>query len=181
LFESSNMTDAQTMPEGIGPSHIDPKSWHRFANPIAVTAIAIFLGLALGGLFGGQPHPARVIETSAATITLEFPEILRNGEFFEMRARVNAKRPVTDLTLGVSASYWRDLTINTMLPAPSEEKSEQGAYRLSYGALQTGETLILKFDGQINPPMFAGTSGNLTFSDGDDIFATVPVKLRVFP
>jgi len=168
-------------PQGIEPSHIAPIPWHRFVNPVAVLAIAIFLGLALFGVFGGQPHPTRVIETPSATITLEFPETLRNGEFFEMRASITAKRSFEDVGFGVSNSYWRDLTINTMIPAPTDEKSEQGRYRLSYGPLKAGDTLTLKFDGQINPPMFAGTEGELYVMDGEVQLAVVPLNLRIFP
>lgn len=175
------MNAHQVPPQGIELSHMEPVIWHRFVNPAAVLAIAIFLGLALAGIFGGQPHPTRVIETPSATITLQFPETLRNGEFFEMRASITAKRPIQDLGIGISHSYWRDLTINTMLPAPSEEKSEQGRYMLTYGPLKAGETLTLKIDGQINPPLFAGTRGQLFVMDSDDQLATVPLNLRVFP
>ena len=175
------MTAKQKLPEGIDTSHIETIGWHRFANPIAVIGIAIFLGLALSGLFGGQPHPARVIETSSATITLEFPETLRNGEFFEMRATVKAKRALTDVKLGISTSYWQDMTVNTMLPTPAEETSKDGRYIFSYGSLKAGDFLTLKFDGQINPPMFAGTEGRLTILDGNAELASVPIKLRVFP
>jgi hypothetical protein len=170
------MTAKQKLPDGIETSHMEPIGWHRFANPIAVIGIAMFLGL-----FGGQPHPTRVIETSSATITMEFPQTLRNGEFFEMRATVKAKRAFADVKLGISSSYWHDMTVNTMLPAPAEETSKDGRYIFSYGALKPGDILKLKFDGQINPPMFAGTDGNLTIFDGDAELATIPIKLRVFP
>ncbi len=171
----------QRFPEGIEGRHADKKAWHRYVNPAAVGGIALFLALALGGLFGGQPHPTRVIETPAAVLTLQFPETLRNGELFEMRATVLAKRPIGDLQLGISSSYWRDLTINTMVPAPTEEKSVNGQYWFAYGAMKAGDTLTVKIDGQINPPLFAGTQGDLTLSDGDAALATVPLQLRVFP
>ena len=40
---------------------------------------------------------------------------------------------------------------------------------------------MIKFDGQINPPMFAGTKGKLTLLDGDAIVADIPVNLRIYP
>jgi hypothetical protein len=168
-------------PEGIHESHLRSKSWYRFANPAAVVGIGLFLAAALAGVFGGQPHPTRVIDTPSATITLQFPERLRNGEFFEMRAKIEAKRNFADMGIGVSSAYWRDLTINTMVPAPAEEKSEDGDYLFSYGAMKVGDTLTIKIDGQINPPMSGGTQGKLTIKDGDLALTEVPVKLRVFP
>jgi hypothetical protein len=169
-------------PQGIeADTHASAKSWHRYSNLVGIFGLALFLGLAAFGIFGGQPHPTRVIETPAARLTLQFPEILRNGEFFEMRATIEAKQPFDDLQMGISSEYWRDLTINTMIPAPSEEKSENGRYLFSYGPLSPGDRLTIKIDGQINPPMSAGTRGRLTLMDGDTVVLATPVKLRVFP
>ncbi len=175
------MRKSPAYPQGIDQSHLQAKGWHRHANPASVIGIGLLLAAALAGVFGGQPHPTRTIETPSATVTLQFPEILRNGEFFEMRATVKAKRPFDDLRVGISSTYWRDLTINTMIPGPSKEKFEDGQYRFSYGPLQTGESVTLKFDGQINPPMFAGTKGKLTVLDGDAIVVSKPLNLRVYP
>lgn len=175
------MGKALPYPEGIFESHLRSKNWYRYANPAAVAGIGLFLGAALVGAFGGQPHPTRVIETSSATIVLEFPERLRNGEFFEMRAKIQAKRDFTDIGLSLSSSYWRDLTINTMIPAPSEEKSERGDYVFTYGEMKAGDTLTVKIDGQINPPMFAGTKGTLKLKDSNSTVAAIPLELTVFP
>lgn len=175
------MRASPAFPQGIDEGHLRAKGWHKHANPAAVIGIGLFLAAALAGVFGGQPHPTRIIETPSATVTLQFPEILRNGEFFEMRATVKAKRTFKDLRLGITSIYWRDMTINTMIPGPVEEHSEAGQYRFSYGPLKAGESVTLKFDGQINPPMFAGTKGNLTLLDGDVIVANRPLKLRVYP
>jgi hypothetical protein len=79
-----------------------------------------------------------------------------------MRSRRCGCRKSTRVrTLEVDARYWRDLTINTMMPAPSDETSEDGDYIFSYGPLKSGQKLTAKFDGQINPPLFAGTKGHL--------------------
>ena len=168
-------------PQGIDASHIDAKGWHRHASPASVLALGLLLAAALAGAFGGQPHPTRTVTTSSARITLQLPERIRNGMFFEMRAQVETKRPFADLTLAVSSTYWRDLTINTMIPGPAEEKSENGLYRFSYGPIDANQTLTIKFDGQINPPLFGGTQGDLLLMDGDAVVATIPVKMRVLP
>ncbi len=175
------MRQSPAYPQGIDKSHLSAKGWHRHANPASLIGIGLLLAIALAGVFGGQPHPTRTIQTPSATVTLQFPEILRNGEFFEMRATIKAKRPFKDVRLGISSTYWRDLTINTMIPGPSEEGSEGGQYRFSYGPLNKGESVKVKIDGQVNPPMFAGTQGELTVLDGDAVVVNIPVKLRVYP
>jgi hypothetical protein len=73
------------------------------------------------------------------------------------------------------------MTINTMIPAPSEEKAGKGAFRFHYGALKPGDTLDIKVDGQINPPLFAGNSGSVELHDGDTPVARVPVEITVLP
>lgn len=172
---------APSCPQGIDGSHIDAKAWHRHANPAAVLTLGLLLAASLAGVFGGQPHPTRTINTSSAQITLELPERIRNGMFFEMRAKVETKRPFTDLTLAVSSTYWRDLTINSMIPGPAEEKSENGLYLFSYGPVDADQTLTIKIDGQINPPLFGGTKGDIMLMDGDAVIATIPVKMVVRP
>lgn len=168
-------------PQGIEESHVSIVWWHKHASPASILLIGAVLLAALAGTFGGQPHPVRKIESPAASIELQFPEIMRNGEFFELRANITTRRTFKDLRLAVDASYWRDLTINTMVPAPSEETSEKGQYIFSYGPIESGRTLTLKFDGQINPPMFAGTKGRLKLMDGEQTIAVIPVALRVYP
>lgn len=168
-------------PQGIDDTHVRQVWWHKHASPASIVLIGALLAAASLGMFGGQPHPVRNITSTSAAIKLQFPEILRNGEFFEMRATVTARRKFEDLKLAVDASYWHDLTINTMIPAPIEEMSEKGEYIFSYGPVESGQTITLKFDGQINPPMFAGTSGHLKLMDGDKTVSVIPVALRVFP
>jgi hypothetical protein len=157
------------------------RGWHRHANPAAILVLGLLLAIAFAGVFGGQPHPTRIVDTSAAKITLQLPERMRNGMFFEMRGIVETKRPFDDLTIAVSSTYWRDLTINTMIPGPAEETSENGSYHFSYGPIEANETLTIKIDGQINPPLFGGTKGDILLLDGDTVIATIPVGMKVYP
>ena len=169
------------LPEGISESNIRNRYWHRHASPGSIILILLLLITAMFGAFGGQPHPTRKIETRAAVMTIQFPEVLRNGQFFEMRAKIILKRNFADLRLGISAAYWHDLTINSMLPAPAEETSQNGVYFFNYGPFKAGDELTIKIDGQINPPLFAGTTGFLTLMDGDKVLSKVPVDLKVLP
>lgn len=168
-------------PDGIGDIHRRARSWHRHANPAMLIALTVLLGVALTGTFGGGPNPLRVVETPAMRLTVNFPETLRNGEFFEMRAELTAKQPIGDAGLVIPASYWRDLTINSTLPAPAEERPAPDGYHLSWGPLDAGETLTIKIDGQINPPLVGGTTGEITVTDGDRVIARFPAMLKVYP
>jgi hypothetical protein len=73
------------------------------------------------------------------------------------------------------------MTINTMTPAPGEEQFKDGAFRFDYGPLKAGETLDIKIDGQINPPLFAGTRGQIALFDGERELAATPLHITVLP
>ena len=47
--------------------------------------------------------------------------------------------------------------------------------------MKAGEEITIKFDGQINPPLFAGNNGFLTLMDGETVVARTPIQLRVIP
>jgi len=168
-------------PQGINDDHITGHRWKRHASPGSVLLLSALLIAAALGYFGGQPHPPRTIARPAATINMEFPEVLRNGQFFEMRAKIRTKQDFTDLRVGISTAYWHDLTINSMVPAPEKETTENGEYRFSFGPVKAGEEIVIKIDGQINPSMFAGTRGQITLLDGDKILSAAPVELSVLP
>ena len=88
---------------------------------------------------------------------------------------------VADLRLGFSPGLWRDFTINTIVPAASEEKYEQGLFLLDYGPLRTGEPLVVKIDGQINPVFAMLNRGEIALFDGDRRLASLPLEVRVLP
>lgn len=137
--------------------------------------------LAFLGIFGGQPHPTISVYAPSANINLQLPQRIRNGEFFEMRMNFKTKRPFDDLNLAISSSYWHDLTINTMIPAPAKEESEDGRYLFKYGRIDAGTDFSVKIDGQINPPLFRGNEGQIELLDGDTVIARIPVEMKVMP
>ena len=143
--------------------------------------LAGILALALLGLFGGGKSPRFLIDTSHASFTIHTPVRLRSGLFFEHAVIVRARLPIEDAVIGVDAGLWRDITINTMIPTPTEERFAGGQYRFHYGAIDAGEVLIVKIDGQINSPLIGASRGSMTLFDGDRQVATVPLTIAVLP
>ena len=160
---------------------ISGQRWHRHASPVSFGILALVLAAALSGLAGGQPSPLRTKSFEAARLEVKTPSVIRNGEFFETRIRIEAARDVSDAVLAVSSSLWTDMTINTMIPAAAEESFKDGTHRFSYGKLRAGETLVVKIDGQINPPLFAGTRGDIALFDGERRLGSMPLQIKVLP
>lgn len=169
-----------TYPDGIDPAHAEPRSGGGLRWIAVLLLAAIMLAALLGAFGGGKARP--VIATGeAALIEVRTPRVIRNGMFFETQIRVTARAPVAKAVIAVDTTLWRDMTINTMVPAPSEESFKDGAFRFDYGPLKPGESLDIKIDGQINPSLFAGTRGTVAVLDGERQLATIPLHITVLP
>lgn len=169
-------------PDGIDDSHDDPPGWlRRSSSSLALLLLGAVIATGLSGVLGGVDSAPVSAAEADAILTVETRDVLRNGEFFETRIKVEARRPVADAVLSVSSALWRDMTVNSMIPAPSEETFERGSYTFSFGPLEPGATLEIKLDGQINPPLFGGTRGTVALSDGDRLLARIPLAIRVLP
>ncbi len=175
------MPSQQRLPDGIEDRHGRPWRWAKFAALLPMLVLAALLGLALVGTFGGGSEKVWVADTPSARLRVTAPEPLRNGMFFEMRIAVDPRRPFEDLTIVVSESLWRQFTINTEIPAPAEETFSDGRFHFAFGPVDAGEALVLKVDGQINPPLTLGNKGEIALYDGDRRIAVVPMTIRVLP
>jgi len=114
-------------------------------------------------------------------LELKVARPLRSGLFFETHIRVTARQAIAKPVIGVDASLWRDLTINSQVPAPANERFKDGQYRFEYGPLKAGETLEVKIDGQTNPPLIGRVSGSVTLLDDDTPLTEAHVTIPVLP
>lgn len=168
-------------PDGLADAVVRRGLWHRHASPITLLLLGTLLVLACAGVFGGQPSPRSAVNFGRAALTVQTPTVIRNGELFETDIMIRAAAPIDNAVLAVDADLWRDLTINTMIPAPAEEDFKESAFRFSFGPLAAGETIRIKIDGQVNPPLFAGTAGGIAIYDGERLIGRQPVRIRVLP
>lgn len=166
-------------PDGIARRNIAGVKGFNPLLPLLLLAALMIAGLV--GLLGGKPDMVRRVNADAAALTVRAPSVIRNGMFFETIVEVQAHRPVDDLVIAISAPLWRQMTINTMIPAASEESYSQGAQRFSFGKLEAGDSFRFKIDGQINPSLFAGTRGEIAVLDGDRRIVGTPVTMKVLP
>jgi hypothetical protein len=116
-----------------------------------------------------------------AELRWEAPDVIRNGEFFEMRLIVTSADRIGDLGVGIPTALWEDITINTMFPAATEEVSEDGELRFTFGPLEPGVEFHLKVDAQINPDIVGSNEGTLRLYDGEEALVELPVRLEVRP
>jgi hypothetical protein len=168
------------VPDGIAEEHVQPVAgWRRHASPLALVVFGTVMVLGMTGLLGREADWRA--ETNGVRLEVHTSEILRNGEFFEMRVRVEADEPITELVIGVESALWEDLTVNTMIPAASDETSEDGEFRFTFAELEAGTPFLMKIDLQVNPDIVAGNEGAVSVYDGEEPLATTEVTIAVLP
>jgi hypothetical protein len=167
-------------PDGIDEEHTRPPGgWRRHASPLALVVFGTVMVLGLTGLLGREAD--RRAETNGVRLEVHTSEIIRNGEFFEMRIRVEANEQISELVVGIDEALWEDMTVNTMIPAAADETSSGGEFRFTFAELEAGSQFVLKVDIQVNPDIVAGNSGAVTVYDGETPLAMTDVSITVLP
>ena len=172
------MTRSSAFPDGIADSHLKAGSpWKGIA--VRVALVGLVLAIALAGLLGGAPTPERRTENAQAALGVHAPHPIRNGMIAEWRIMIEARAPVADAVVAIPANLWRDMTINSLLPAADKEESKDGEFRFHFGPLERGDSLEFKIDGQLNPPHFHRERGDVRLLDGERELVRVPVDVKV--
>jgi hypothetical protein len=178
------MTDAdgqaRAFPDGIRAEHVTSShGWRRHASPLSLAVFAWVIVLGLTGVLGHEKDWRA--EAEGVTLTVHAPEVTRNGEFFEMRIGVATDSDLENLGIGVDQALWEDMTVNTMIPAATEETGMDGEFRFTFGSLGAGTTFDFKLDLQVNPDIVGGNEGALTVYDGDRPITKVDIGMTVLP
>ncbi len=176
----ANPQTGPVQPDGIVEDHARPAAtWRRHASPLSVIVLGAVVALGLSGVLG---HERTWSVTGAdAVLSVDAPETIRNGELLEMRIRVDGERPIDELIIGIDRSLWEDMTVNTMIPAATEERSEDGEFRFAFGRLAADTAFLLKTDLQVNPDLLGSNAGTITVYDGADPLAEARIEIRVLP
>ncbi|HET7411613.1 MAG TPA: hypothetical protein VFJ18_03040 [Pararhizobium sp.] len=179
---SDPVESAYRLPDGIGRQHFErDEGMKRHASVLSVIILGCLMAVALSGVLGGGFNARLSAGNDRVALTYFGPTIIRNGMFFEAHAIVTAKQPIKKLVVAVDQSLIHDLTMNSMVPQPGDETFKDGAFRFSYDKLDKGDSFNIKFDFQINPSLFAGTSGQISVYDDKTLLAALPVTIAVLP
>jgi hypothetical protein len=167
-------------PDGIGEDEIRPAvGWRREASPLSLFVFGAVIVLGLTGVLGHEREFQA--EASGVDLRVRSPEIIRNGEFFEIRIRVESSEPIDELVIGVGEGLWEDVTVNTMIPAASEEAHAAGEFRFTFAELEANAPFLFKIDLQVNPDIVGGNEGAVTVYDGEEELAATDVSITVLP
>lgn len=173
-------TRRDTLPDGITDDNVRPAAgWRRHASPLGLVVFGVIVVLALSGLLGHERTWAA--QSSGTRLEVHTSEVVRNGEFIEMRIRVVPEGDVGELVIGIEDAIWEDITVNTMIPAASEEANQNGETRLTFAELAAGTEFLFKVDMQINPDILGGNGGRITVYDGESEVVATDIAITVLP
>lgn len=173
-------TSAPAYPDGIAPQHLEEMAgWRRHASPLSLLVLGAVVLLALTGVLGHERDWDA--SSNGTSLRIHLPEVIRNGEFLEMRITVEAGQEIGALAIGIEQALWDDMTVNTMIPAATEETSENGEFRFTFGELSPGTSFLLKVDAQINPDIVGGNAGTITVYDADEPLVAATIEMAVLP
>src|SRR5687767_11200153 len=177
----SDRSEAQRAPDGIGDEHARPTAgWRRHASPLSLAVFGAVIALSLFGVLGHERDWRA--EANGVSLEVHAPETIRNGEFFETRISVASEdRRIDELVIGIDQALWEDITVNTMIPAATDEESVDGAFTFTFAELEPGAAFLLKFDLQVNPDIVGGNKGRVTVYDGDELLVETMVSMAVLP
>jgi hypothetical protein len=178
------MSDIETRedayPDGITEDSVQPVAgWRRHASPLGLVVFGLVVALALLGVLGHERTWAA--QSSGTRLEVHTSEVVRNGEFLEMRIRVVPEGDIGELVIGIEDSIWEDVTVNTMIPAATEEVNQDGQTRFTFGELSAGTEFLLKVDMQINPDILGGNGGRITVYDGESEIVATEIAITVLP
>jgi hypothetical protein len=143
----------------------------------ALTAV-LLLGLLN---FFGQVVSVDVAETPAARFEVSAPSKIRGGLFFEARYKIDAVQTIENATVVLDPGWLKDITLNTVEPAPVREASRDGRIALELGRIPAGDTYVLYLHFQVNPTAVGLRSQDVELYDGERLLASFDRQAIVWP
>jgi len=136
--------------------------------------------LALLNVFGQHPTTSSA-SSPVASMNVTAPARLRSGLIFQVRVQVTAHRDIKELQLVFDKGWWESMSVNSMVPEPSEESSEEGKVLLSYGKLGAGQQHVNWIYFQVNPTNVAKRSEDIEVRDGSTPLLHIHRAITIFP
>jgi hypothetical protein len=147
---------------------------------VILCCIAVLPVLALLNVFGQHPTTSSA-SSPAVSVNVTAPARLRSGLIFQVRTQVLARRDVGQLQIAFDKGWWESMSVNSIVPEPTEETSENGRVVLSYGKLPAGQTLVSWIYFMVNPTNVGKRTENIDVLDGSNVLVHIHRALTIFP
>ena len=147
--------------------------------------LALFCALpiiALFNLFGQNPGVKTVSNPNGAVeLQLQAPRSVRSGVLFQARFDIHARREIKDAVLVLDSGWLESMTVNTIEPSPSQEKSHDGQLALDLGDIPAGKLWRQYLEFQVNPVNLGSQVQGVTLYDGNVPLLHMGHRMRIWP
>jgi hypothetical protein len=145
-----------------------------------IALFALIAAAALAGLIGQRPVHSEAAAPQAR-LTLQAPEVVRGGLFFQSRIDVRALADIEHPRLVLDEGWLEGMQVNSIEPAAESESSRDGRLVLSYGALAPGDLLRIYLQFEVDPTNVGDRSYGLELDDEERPIARIDRQIRVLP
>jgi hypothetical protein len=153
---------------------------HPYVRRTILGVLAVIVAAALFGAFGQHPTTSRADET-AATLEVQAPTRLRGGLIFQARFTIAAHRQLAEPTLVLSRGWFESMSVNSMVPDPTQQETVDGRVRLTFDAIDAGTAMTFWIYFQVNPTNVGRRDETIELTDGDGTLARIDRTITVFP
>jgi hypothetical protein len=145
-----------------------------------VGLLALVSGLGLLNVFGQRPSASQAA-TSAAALEVYAPARVRAGLYYMARFTIEARTDVRRATIVLDPGWAEGITINTIVPSPIGEASDNGRLVFELGHVPAGEKHVFFIHLQVNPTNVGHRSQDVELRDGDTTLVHIDRTITVFP
>jgi hypothetical protein len=155
----------------------DRELWARRVLMSALTAVSV---VALLNVVGQRPKVTDVAGRRARLV-VDAPARIRGGLFYQGRIEVTARNRIAHPRLVLGQGWSEQQQINTIEPAPMEEKSVNGRVELHYDSIDPGDRLVVWLQLEANPVGAGRRDQSVTLLDGHELLAHSDRRIVQFP
>ncbi|HET7745012.1 MAG TPA: hypothetical protein VFK76_09760 [Gaiellaceae bacterium] len=145
---------------------------------LGVLAAVILAAVADGT---GQRPSTTVGESDAARLSVYSPNRVRGGLLFTTRFEIRARRPLRDATLVLDPGWFEGMQVNSIVPQPRSESSNEGRVTLDLGPVAAGNHVVTFVQFQVNPTNVGRRSQDVRLYDGSRQLVLIRRTVTVFP
>jgi hypothetical protein len=169
---SELFTRVQDDPRGLRIGLAARRMWIGLFALIALAALAGFIG----------QRPVHSEATAPeARMTLQAPDVVRGGLFFQTRIDIRALQDIEHPRLVFDDGWLEGMQVNSIEPAADSESSRDGRLVLSYGTLAAGDLLRIYLQFEVNPTNVGERSYGFELDDEERRIARIDRQIRVLP
>ena len=145
-----------------------------------LAALAVVPLLAVINLFG-QRATTSTAAAGQGTLQVHAPRAVRPGVIYQAVFTIAAKSELKDAALVLHSEWVDGMTVNSIVPAPVSETSQNGSVRLEVGRIAAGSHYKLFIYYQVNPTTFGRKSQAVELVDGNQVVGSINRTMTVYP